>query len=201
MLTRRHLFSASESVHYFFVCDLKKRYMLKFEVTADQKEMLKSIAAEIDACKINKVLGTYRHHPAKTGTCEQEHARQDVVGLVGNGSRQWDSACQKKHPQLMRLFKKFMKMHNPDFKFRTVYVNVNTVCQPHFDPKNSGVSLIVGFGQYKGGTTNLFKMSTDGTMCKRSYDISKQSLTFDGSEIIHSSSPFTGQRYSLVFFK
>lgn len=174
--------------------------IVKTPITIEQKEYLSKIAQEIDRCKISTTFGTARHHSVKTGTTDQKGARQDVVGIVCNGLEEWPSICHQKNPQLMRMFRKFMKMHQPQLKFRTVYININTMCKPHLD-RNAGESLIIGFGDYKRGQTNLFSMQKDGSMKKTQYDISKNSLTFDGSKIIHSSADFSGDRYSLVFFK
>jgi len=174
--------------------------IVKTPITIEQKEYLAKIAKEIDRCKISTTFGTARHHSVKTGTTDQKGARQDVVGIVGSGGEERASIRHQKNPQLMRMFRKFMKMHQPELKFRTVYININTMCKPHLD-RNEGESLIIGFGNYKRGQTNLFSMNKDGSMKKTPYDISQNSLTFDGSKIIHSSSDFSGDRYSLVFFK
>ena len=174
--------------------------MIEREITQEQKKFLEKVAEEIDICKISTTYGSDRNHSVKTGTRDQRGARQDVVGLLSNGNSSWHSACHQKHPQLMRMCRKFMKMHHPDMQFKTAYINVNTICQPHLDRKNSGESLIVGFGDYKGGQTNIFVMQKDGSFKKQQYDISKYSLSFDGSKVIHSSSEFVGKRYSLVFF-
>lgn len=172
-------------------------------ITKKQKQMLADIQAELDLCYIPTSFGAVRHHCVKTNTHNQKGARQDVVGTVvlWPGSPRTQSACQKRHPQLMRLFKKFMKDHAPEFKFRTAYINIDTMCDAHFDHKNSGESLLIGFGDYSGGETWLFKMQADGSMKNYPYNISNKSISFDGSKIMHSSQKFTGKRYSLVFFQ
>ena len=170
-------------------------------ITKKQNQILEDIQSELDLCYIPTSFGAVRHHCVKTNTHTQKGARQDVVGTVVIGSTRTQSACQKRHPQLMRLFRKFMKDHAPEFKFRTVYINIDTMCDAHFDHKNSGESLLIGFGDYSGGETWLFKMQTDGSMKPYQYDISKKSISFDGSKIMHSSQKFTGKRYSLVFFQ
>lgn len=78
------------------------------------------------------------------------------------------------------------------FPFTTVQVNYNYRTKPHIDRNNVGESLIVGLGDYKGGD-----LVVDGTK----YDIKNHPLIFNGAELLHGTAPFTGERYSLVFFK
>ena len=97
----------------------------------------------------------------------------------------------------MPLFKEFIKSHYPEFKFRSVYVNRNTICKKHLDSKNTGESLLVGFGSYTGGKTVIY--NTKGKNPKK-FNIKSHSLIFNGSELLHKSESFKGTRYSLVFF-
>ena len=97
---------------------------------------------------------------------------------------------------MMKLFKKFIKSHYPEFKFQSVYVNRNTVCKKHLDSSNVGESLLVGFGPYTKGHTVLYLNNK-----QHKFNIKTNSLLFNGSEIPHKSEPFNGIRYSLVFFK
>jgi hypothetical protein len=46
----------------------------------------------------------------------------------------------------MPLFKEFIKSHYPTFEFKSVYVNRNTISKKHLYSKNTGESLLVGFG-------------------------------------------------------
>ena len=107
-----------------------------------------------------------------------------------------ESNSIRKYPHILPLFEKFIKNHNPSFEFKSVYVNRNVICKKHFDSKNSGDSLIVGFGSYTGGRTILY----EGDTVKKIH-IKSSSLIFDGSKILHESTMFKGTRYSLVFFK
>ena len=51
--------------------------------------------------------------------------------------------------------------------------------------------MIVGLGDFRGGG-----LSVEG----KSYDVRYKPLEFDGWKQIHSTEPFTGERYSLVWF-
>lgn len=73
-----------------------------------------------------------------------------------------------------------------------IQVNDNYQSAPHKDKGNCGVSYIVGFGPYEGGELTVDAIS---------YDIRHRGHLFNGSELLHSTQPWTGSRYSLVFFK
>ena len=96
---------------------------------------------------------------------------------------------------MMELFKEFIESHYPDFKFKSVYVNRNTIVKKHVDSSNVGISLLVGLGDYTRGQTVLYIKNKP-----KKFHIKSNSLIFDGSEIEHKSEPFKGTRYSLVFF-
>lgn len=78
------------------------------------------------------------------------------------------------------------------FRFTTVQVNYNYKTKTHIDKNNIGDSVIVGLGDYKGG--NLL---VEG----KPYNIKYHPLMFNGSEMEHGTAPYTGNRYSLVYFR
>jgi hypothetical protein len=71
-------------------------------------------------------------------------------------------------------------------------------CQKHLDRKNTGESLLIGLGDYKGGELVVWEDKESPTT---TVDISSQSVQFDGSKLYHETAPFEGERYSLVFYK
>ena len=83
------------------------------------------------------------------------------------------------------------KLLFPDFKFNAVTINKNWKCPPHFDNKNSGVSLICGLGDYTGGD-----LLVEG----KAIDIKYKPHIFNGSLQEHSTADFQGERYSIVLF-
>ncbi|KAL7520833.1 hypothetical protein ACHAWX_005536 [Stephanocyclus meneghinianus] len=73
-------------------------------------------------------------------------------------------------------------------------VNRNAQFTPHVDSGRGlgqSVSMIVGLGNYTGGEIIVEGMS---------YAIRYQALEFDGWKQLHWTSPFVGERYSLVWF-
>jgi hypothetical protein len=171
------------------------------EVSKTDKQILLKIYNELEKITIpttfrnlNAMKGHY--HAERTGCFDQKGARQTCFGQTRWQGRYIESKSSQKHPHMMRLFKEFIDSHYPEFTFRSVYVNKNTVCKKHLDSQNTGESLLIGFGDYTGGETTLHN-EDEGS---QSFDISKESIIFDGSVIYHNSEPFEGTRYSLVFF-
>jgi hypothetical protein len=78
------------------------------------------------------------------------------------------------------------------FRFTTVQVNYNYKTKTHIDKNNVGDSVIVGLGDYKGGD-----LLVEG----KAYNIKYHPLQFNGAEMEHGTAPYTGNRYSLVFFR
>ena len=172
---------------------------IKTKLSVEDKTILKEIYEELEKITIptsyssNGVKG--HHHSVKTGTTKQINARQACFGKVTYQGKIQISSCAKKYPNIMPLFKEFIDSHYPDFKFKSVYVNKNTICKKHLDSSNVGESLLVGFGSYTGGQTTLYIDDKP-----KSFHIKTNSLIFNGSEIPHESDQFKGTRYSLVFF-
>lgn len=173
---------------------------IKTKLSADDKKILSEIYDELEEIILPTSYSSKgikgHHHSVKTGTTNQKEARQVCFGKVKYKGTIQQSSYTKKYPYMMGLFKKFMNLHYESFKFRSVYVNKNTVCKEHLDSKNVGESLLVGFGKYTGGQTVLYIDDKP-----KSFHIKTNSLIFNGSEIPHKSEPFKGTRYSLVFFK
>ena len=170
---------------------------IKTKLTNRDKDILSEIYNELEQITLNKSIHSKnRGHAVRTGTIKQLDARQSGFGEVYYQGKIKESCINKKYPQMIDLFKKFIKSHYPKFKFSGVYVNKNTVCKKHIDSKNTGESLLVGFGPYTFGKTVLYPIG----LKPKKFHIKTSSLIFNGSEITHNSEPFNGTRYSLVFY-
>jgi hypothetical protein len=95
-----------------------------------------------------------------------------------------------KNPELYGLLCEFGKSIT-SILFKSICINYNTVAEPHTDRNNSGVSCIVGLGDYTGGEICLGS---------EKINIYKNPIEFDGSKIEHYSLPFEGERYSIIYF-
>jgi len=102
-----------------------------------------------------------------------------------------------KYKELFEEASKLMKKHNPNFKFTSVQINDNHKSSRHKDGKNVGKSYIIGLGDYTGGAVRLYNPDGKGY---KDVNIKNRFATFNGSELEHETLPFTGTRYSLVFY-
>lgn len=118
--------------------------------------------------------------------------RSQCFGLVRKRSQAPDLSRQSwLDAKLHYLLEEFGRKHVP-VAYTSIQVNDNYVCAPHKDVHNRGLSYIVGFGDYTGGA---LKLHLEPAV---EIDI-RTPLLFNGSEIIHSTTPWVGQRYSLVY--
>ena len=118
--------------------------------------------------------------------------RSQAFGLIRRWSyRPWISRNTWKRPELWNVLLDFAIKH-VTIPWDAVQVNDNYSSRPHRDKGNQGLSYIVGFGDYVGGELNV-----EGTL----YNIHHAGHLFNGSEKLHYTEPWTGNRYSLVFFQ
>jgi hypothetical protein len=117
--------------------------------------------------------------------------RSQAFGVIRRWSyRPWLSRNTWMHPELWALLLEFAAKFDLT-EYDAIQVNDNYHSNPHYDKGNAGDSYIVAFGDFSGGELNCA-----GT----SYDIRLRGHTFCGAEILHSTAPWLGHRYSLVFF-
>ena len=173
----------------------------KTKLSDKDKIILKEIYNELEQIHIRSTFSTGKgsYHAKKTGTTDQKDGRQTSFGITTYQGQKQKSESTIKYPYFIPLFKKFIKSHYPEFKFKTVFVNKNTICKEHLDSANTGESLLVGLGPYTGGRTILHTGKNFDK--EKKFHIKTYSLLFNGSEIPHESEPFDGTRYSLVFYK
>ena len=130
-----------------------------------------------------------------------------VLGIVtswaGKGSRSGYRkmlSMKTRDPAYKKLFretKKLMRLKDPKFKFTSVQYNKNHRAARHRDAKNTGISYIVGLGDYTGGELTIFDENEENPV---KHDIKGKFNTFDGSKYPHETCPFKGERYTLVFY-
>ena len=101
------------------------------------------------------------------------------------------------YPQLNDIFKEFQKLHFADFEFDTVTINKNVVFKEHKDNLNTGESVMVGLGDYRGGLLGIRNEKGKIKFHETQYKLIK----FNGSKYSHFTTAFTGTRYTLVFYK
>lgn len=104
---------------------------------------------------------------------------------------------QPKYQELFKETRKLMKLKDPQFKFTSIQFNKNHRAAKHTDSKNTGVSYIVGLGDYTGGELIIYDAAGNNPVKK---NIKNRFYKFDGSKYPHETSPFKGERYTLVFY-
>ena len=130
-----------------------------------------------------------------------------VLGIVtswaGKGSRSGYRKMlsmktrEPKYKKLFRETKKLMRLKDPKFKFTSIQFNKNHRAARHRDAKNTGISYIIGLGDYTGGQLTIFDENEKNPV---KHDIKNKFYTFDGSKYPHETCPFKGERYTLVFY-
>ena len=140
--------------------------------------------------------GKNNHHAKKIQVLDQRQARGSTAGVVLYRGELQLSKLSLEHPDLDELLINFMKQHNPEFLFNSVYITKNCLSKPHVDSGNVGNSIIVTIGNFAGG--NLFVIQDDLTTTL--FDIQKNSLEFNGVRHPHFTQEFIGNRYSLIFY-
>ena len=103
------------------------------------------------------------------------------------------------HPEMAEIFKEFASIYFPDFFYTQVTINKNFPAPAHTDSSNTGVSYLCCFGDYEGGLTAVDYGGRDKARVVKENG-RKAPVTFDGSKFCHWVEPWTGNRYSLVFY-
>lgn len=123
--------------------------------------------------------------------------RSQAFGVVKRMSyRPWVSRNCWLRPYLWKLLQEFAAKH-VTVPWKAVQVNMNYQSQPHRDKGNQGESFIVGFGDYTGGELVIHATQPDPGVI---HDTHYRAHSFNGSRLLHSNLPHTGNKYSLVFF-
>ena len=162
------------------------------------------------------VLVTGNERSGKKFFCRQKGGKKGQSCLfgytwrrnMGRTIREWD--CDKNlyktklmsdNPQLLQLFKEFSNNYFADFEWTQVQINfmpAGCATKNHLDTKNTGTSVLVAFGNYKGGHTYVQNEKDRNYII---HDARTEPIKFDGSLRKHGVTTVTsGDRYSLVFF-
>ena len=127
----------------------------------------------------------------------------------GTGEREYDpikkmykTKAMEDNPWLLDMFKEYSYNYFPEFEWSEIQINhmpTGTRTKQHLDKINVGDSILVAFGDYKGGMTYV-KNKDDRNY--GIYDARLEPIMFNGAERLHGVTTITsGERYSLVFYK
>jgi hypothetical protein len=114
------------------------------------------------------------------------------LGCVGYAGKTMMSAHTRILPNTTRLLVAWGLKHLPEgFDFTSITLNRNYEAALHVDKNNVGPSSIVGLGNYSGG-----ELWVNGS---GALDVKRKWRTFDGCSF-HATLPFTGTRYTVIYF-
>jgi hypothetical protein len=120
--------------------------------------------------------------------------RSQAFGLVYQRNGRYGGSRQ--NFARIELFQELLiiarKIIPTSFTYDGIQLNQNYKSSPHKDTGNRDESAIIGFGSYLGGDLNV-----DGN----TVSIKNRLIFFDGSKYTHSTEAWTGERFSLVFYK
>lgn len=152
--------------------------------------------------KVLKTLRDIPKFPWRTDTRldARPEGSKRYVGFCLGSVRQLDkgivpSRFNPRFPELLGVANALMKAHDPGFKYTSIQVNKNMQCSPHRDSGNEGPSYIIGLGDYEGGDLVVVDPATG----PKTHNVRNRFVHFDG-RMMHHVLPFTGERYTLVFF-
>ena len=116
-----------------------------------------------------------------------------AVGVVQVRFRDYArlSKYTRDHPHIVKALVDFAKQTIPNFRFTTIQINKNNQTALHVDRNNLGPSAMIGLGNYEGGEIWIADEGIKSFKNKFCF--------FDGNEP-HGTMPFTGTRYTLVYF-
>jgi hypothetical protein len=101
------------------------------------------------------------------------------------------SYASTRYPHIHKLIFEIGDRYCPH-PFTSVHLNHNVTCPPHIDADNVGISTVLSFGDYTGGT-----LVVEGEI----RDAYCNPVTFDGSKLMHwNTADLVGNKYSLVFY-
>jgi len=147
--------------------------------------------------EVTKLLNTTTIPLTRRKNISSTSVRSMTLGLIHKQFTKYRglSKATEQHPDLYNALLRLATAINPDHIFSTITINKNVVCSKHKDSKNNGTTLIVGIGSYEGG--ELVTIDND---IETVHDIKYKPMYFNGYLTEHYNLPFTGDRWSLMFY-
>jgi len=143
----------------------------------------------------------------------RKYVYSDTIGAIRRRTGEFGiTPPTKKYPDFVRIFNQWLSDNKPKipckFLCTAINLNANYAGRRHRDANNEGPSVIRAFGKFKGGRlcywpNDNVKPKPKVDVLKKEdcvkYDLSKNTIAFNGNNA-HEVEPFTGERYSVVFF-
>ena len=103
-----------------------------------------------------------------------------------------------KYPDVYAKLRALMSKYDPDFHYTHITLNRNLRCKRHTDGGNAGPSYIAAFGRFQGG--GLIVEPPGGGRPETTLDCQSKFVMFNGKTQPHETAPFTGERFTLVYY-
>ena len=152
---------------------------------------------EIPEAAFQDILNELKRRPLETNHYRDicGIGKSQAFGVVNKRCRPPDYSRQNwLRPYLYKLLLDFGARFCP-IPFNAITVNQNYRAAPHYDKHNSGVSMVVAFGDYTGGELELLEGERKGV-----YNVRHRPIVDNFSTVLHAVREFQGERYSLVFY-
>lgn len=171
------------------------------------KEHLLSVLRETTIRKI--VKSNPNEAAAVKKGIKKKTERGDVLGLggrtmtLGYGIRYLQGygefAANKHHPELLKAIVAFGNRVVPKgWTYETITLNHNVKAKKHKDVGNAGDSVIIGIGDFTGGDIRVWDGDDKNPEV---YPLHDQPLMFNGALHYHQTTPFKGERYTMIFYR
>lgn len=138
----------------------------------------------------------------------QHSNRGNIIGTIGrtitfgfgDNRKGWNFySTNKQHPELFKALIDFGNAVVPKgWEYQGITVNHGVKAKKHKDKKNIGESVIIGIGDYTGGAMRIWDGADKNP---KIYDIHDKPALFNGGKLFHQTTPFKGNRYTLVLYK
>ena len=142
----------------------------------------------------------------RTRTNVVAYKHVEVRGFVLGKVRRYDkpgvlveSQYNAKFPHLLKLLRRLMRVHNPNFRYNAIQLNSNVQTSPHYDKHNRGRSYCTAVGRYTGGGLTIYRDDSD--VPSRVFRNKRKWVKYDGGRTKHGSAPVTsGTRFAIIYF-
>jgi hypothetical protein len=105
----------------------------------------------------------------------------------------------QKYPELLKAVAEFGNLIVPKgWDYNGITINEGVKANKHKDSKNLGRSVIIGIGDFKGGDIKVWDANDKDP---KVFDLHDKPVFFNGGLLFHQTTPFSGERYTMVFYK
>jgi hypothetical protein len=160
----------------------------------------------LNGCCLSKILCGEVLKKLETTVFPKESRRKNAIlegqsitlGKVFNTKTRKinESSETKNRPNLYNLLKSLIKKELPNFSYTSMTVNKNVVTRPHTDKFNLGPSVLISFGNFKGGSLVIKENNVE----KEFLLDGNQLLYFWGNNNHYNKPIISGTKYTIIYY-